>query len=150
MKEKKLFESGMRLYINITNRCNVSCPFCCQYSHPQRKSYMPFELFQRIIDEHKNFEVQFEGGEPTIHPDFNKMVSYCLNHQECNKVIIQSNGIERRLLENCLINRDYKTKLIFKVSFNEYLHDLGESFKIDSNIKNYHLKLNLMDCVLFV
>ncbi|MBQ6628858.1 MAG: hypothetical protein IJH65_08585 [Methanobrevibacter sp.] len=25
-------KKGTRLYINITNRCNTRCPFCCMYS----------------------------------------------------------------------------------------------------------------------
>lgn len=135
----KLFETQMRLYINITNRCNVSCPFCCQYSSPQRNCYMSFETLQSIVDRHEKFEVQFEGGEPTIHPDFIKMVNYCMNHKECGRVVIQSNGIERAILERCLIEKDYWTKLVFKISFNDYLYKLGIPTNADANIKNNHL-----------
>lgn len=139
IKGIKLFEPQMRLYINITNKCNVFCPFCCQYSSPQRDCYMSFKTFQSIIDEHEKFEVQFEGGEPTIHPEFVKMVSYCLNHKECGRVVIQSNGIERALLEQCLIEKDFWTQLVFKISFNEYLYKLGKPSSAHSNIKNNHL-----------
>lgn len=139
IEKTKSFEPQMRLYLNITNKCNVSCPFCCQYSSPQRNCYMSFNTFQNIIDEHEKFEVQFEGGEPTIHPDFVKMVSYCLNHKECGRVVIQSNGIERALLERCLIGKDFWTKLVFKISFNEYLYKLGKPTNGHANIKNNHL-----------
>jgi len=138
--EMKLFEPQMRLYINITNKCNVLCPFCCQYSSPLRNYNMSFDIFKAIIDEHKKFEVQLEGGEPTVHPEFVKMVSYCLKHKECGRVIIQSNGIERTLLERCLIEKDLWTKLIFKISFNDYLYKLGNKPASEhKNIKNNHL-----------
>lgn len=139
MKQMKPFEPQMRLYINITNKCNVSCPFCCQYSSPQRDCYMSFGTFQSIVDEHEKFEVQIEGGEPTIHPEFIRMVSYCLNHKECGRVVIQSNGIERALLERCLIENKLRTKLVFKISFNEYLYNLGKPISVNNNIKNNHL-----------
>nr|WP_280673468.1 hypothetical protein [Dysgonomonas sp. PH5-37] len=100
---------------------------------------MSFDVFRSIVDEHKKFEVQFEGGEPTIHPEFIRMVSYCLNHQECGRVVIQSNGIERALLERCLIEKDFYTKLVFKISFNEYLYKLGVPKSVDYKIKNSHL-----------
>lgn len=139
IEKMKLFEPKMRLYINITNKCNVCCPFCCQYSSPQRDCFMAFDTFQSIVDKHEKFEVQLEGGEPTIHPEFVRMVSYCLNHKECGRVVIQSNGIERALLERCLIEKDLWTKLVFKISFNEYLYKLGKSTSVRNNIKNNHL-----------
>ena len=139
INKKKLFEPKMRLYINITNKCNVSCPFCCQYSNPHRDCFMLFTTFRSIIDEHEKFEVQFEGGEPTLHPEFVEMVSYCLKHKECGRVVIQSNGIERALLERCLVEKDLWTKLVFKISFNEYLYKLGKPTGSTNNIMNNHL-----------
>lgn len=32
-------KSGTRLYINITNGCNVNCPFCCMYKWHEQMQY---------------------------------------------------------------------------------------------------------------
>ena len=34
-----------RLYVNITNHCNVSCPFCCMYSSPGKQTFMAYDKF---------------------------------------------------------------------------------------------------------
>ena len=60
-------KTGTRLYINITNRCNTTCPFCCMYSGVSKTTEMPFETFKNIIDENEGeFELQLEGGEPLL------------------------------------------------------------------------------------
>lgn len=96
---------------------------------------MSFETFKSIVDKHGKFEVQFEGGEPTIHPEFIRMISYYFNHKECGRLIIQSNGMERFLLERYLIEKDFWNKLVFKISFNEYLYKLGKLTNVHNNIK---------------
>ena len=57
-------KKGKRLYINITNKCNVECPFCCMYSNPSNNRFMSFDTFKRIVDETENY-ISFRGY-PTI------------------------------------------------------------------------------------
>ena len=87
-------EKGTRLYINITNRCNTDCPFCCMYSGTSKTLDMKFETFKRIIDDCEGeFEVQFEGGEPLIHKHFYLFLAYAMETGRCKKVNILTNGI---------------------------------------------------------
>ena len=91
-------KDGMRLYINITNYCNLKCPFCCMYSSPKNiYAFMNFETFKQIIDTHKTYdplEVQLEGGEPTtmVEDGFFLFVTYALEQPNVDKLIICSNG----------------------------------------------------------
>ena len=38
-----------RLYINLTNKCNRECPFCCAFSKPNNNTFLNFNQFQSII-----------------------------------------------------------------------------------------------------
>ena len=62
-------KDGKRLYINLTNKCNTECPFCCMYSNERNSRFITFEQYKKIIDSTKqSFELQLEGGEPLLHP----------------------------------------------------------------------------------
>ena len=63
--------------IDLTNRCNLTCPVCFANANVQGYLYEPdFEtvvgMLQRVRDERPvaGRIVQFSGGEPTLHPRF--------------------------------------------------------------------------------
>ena len=87
-----LYGKGTRLYINITNRCNTDCPFCCMYSGTGKTIDMKFDVFRRIVDDcDGEFEIQFEGGEPLIHKNFYLFLEYAIATGRCKKVNILMN-----------------------------------------------------------
>lgn len=132
-------KDGTRLYINITNRCNTSCPFCCMYSGQHKSTDMKFETFKQIIDECSDkFELQLEGGEPLIHPNVYLFIEYAISTGRCMKVNILSNGIIykehlKRLVE---LHKWYKIPFETKISVNYWLLQKHEN----------HLK-EIADCV---
>ena len=72
-------KTGTRLYINITNRCNTTCPFCCMYSGESKSTEMPFETYKQIIDENDGeFELQLEGGEPLLNRNIYLFIEYAI------------------------------------------------------------------------
>ena len=137
--ENKEIKDGMRLYINITNHCNLECPFCCMYSSPKNfNSNMNFETFKHIIDTHKsynNLEVQIEGGEPTtnqmISLGFFLFVTYALEQENVSKVIILSNGTFSKDTFKHLVNLSnvYKKRIEMKISINYWI--IKEKFNND-------------------
>jgi len=66
--------------IDITNRCNLRCPICFANANASgyvyEISYKQAVAMMRLLMENdpKPYAIQFSGGEPTIHPDFLKMV----------------------------------------------------------------------------
>lgn len=65
------------LYIALTHDCNYKCP-CCPCNHHRVDSYLPFSVVESRINEIKQNSgesVTLSGGEPTIHPDFIKIMS---------------------------------------------------------------------------
>jgi uncharacterized radical SAM superfamily Fe-S cluster-containing enzyme len=61
--------------VEITDRCNLTCPVCYSESSPHRPNHRTLEQIEFMLDcvvrnEGHPDVVQISGGEPTIHPDF--------------------------------------------------------------------------------
>ncbi len=80
-----------KIYIEITNLCNLSCSFCPK---TQRKStFMSQEYFERIIEEISPFTdyvYLHVKGEPLLHPRLGSFLTICNEHGL--KVNITTNG----------------------------------------------------------
>ena len=117
-------KDGTRLYINLTNKCNTNCPFCCMYSGTNKNNFLSFESFKEIIDSCSGFfELQLEGGEPLLHKDIFLFIEYAIHTSRCKKIIILSNGflLDKYLKRFLDIKTWYNIPFEFKVSINYYL-----------------------------
>ena len=143
-----------RLYINVTDRCNTNCPFCCMYSGTDNRLDMTFDTFKKIVDDTGSeiFELQLEGGEPLIFPKLYLFIEYAIATGRCAKVIVLTNGIEleknlRRLVQ---IHQWYDTEFRIKVSVNYHLlkvHDnhlktLADLVFATELLPNFNIELN--------
>ena len=87
------------ILIEITERCNLTCPTCFAGSSPQHANAMSLEEFTRQVDrlasrgKRGSDMIQLSGGEPTLHPDFLDMVDLLFDRGFDN-VCINSNGIK--------------------------------------------------------
>lgn len=118
-------KQGTRLYINITNHCNIDCPFCCMYSGRDKGTYMNEDTFQGIIDDVSGgFELQLEGGEPLCHNQVLEFIEYAIATGRCNRVIILTNGIKlpEYFEEFKRIAQTYKIEVLIKISINYYIN----------------------------
>ena len=67
------------ILIDITNACNEKCSNCTRFCGNHKKPFfMSFETFKRAVDSMKGFEglVALIGGEPTLHPQFERFAEY--------------------------------------------------------------------------
>jgi hypothetical protein len=67
------------IQIEITNACPKRCSNCTRFcGHHQEPFFMDFETFKQAVDSMKGFKgiIGIMGGEPTIHPEFEKFVRY--------------------------------------------------------------------------
>jgi MoaA/NifB/PqqE/SkfB family radical SAM enzyme len=71
-----------RLTVELTNICNLHCSYCLRdedalYHNPA--NFLPLELFARVARDARDSmgieQVMFTGGEPTLHPDFGKLIA---------------------------------------------------------------------------
>jgi 7,8-dihydro-6-hydroxymethylpterin dimethyltransferase len=82
--------------VELTSSCNLSCPMCYASSGPggQHVSYEDCcRAIDRLVEVEGRPEVlQLSGGEPTIHPDFQRILAYAIA-QPIDYVMINTNGI---------------------------------------------------------
>lgn len=83
--------------IEVTDRCNLTCPTCYASSSPTHGRHRTLEEIKRMIDvvvksEGEPDVVQLSGGEPTIHPDFFEILDYCKT-QPIKHLMVNTNGI---------------------------------------------------------
>lgn len=81
------------LEIEITNRCNFNCLHCYPNAHPKHNDISIY-LFKKILSEAKEMDVPMvilTGGEPTLHPEFEKMVQD-LHNRNFLVTVLQTNG----------------------------------------------------------
>ncbi len=67
-----------KVYVEITNNCNLQCGFCQKSSRLQQT--MPVELFQKILKELKpytNYIYLHVKGEPLLHPQIEQILDEC-------------------------------------------------------------------------
>lgn len=85
-----------RIWIELTDHCNLKCPLCPNQSLPKgEKGYIPLELFKKIIDQipREVYDLNlFHRGEPLLHPHLIEMIDYA-----------QGRGIPCRIHTNATI-----------------------------------------------
>ncbi|MBU5437354.1 SPASM domain-containing protein [Tissierella sp. MSJ-40] len=80
-----------KVYIEITNVCNLQCDFCPQIM--REPNFMGIEEFTHILSEIKGFTdyIYFHiKGEPLLHPDIDKFLD--ISYEKGFKVNITTNG----------------------------------------------------------
>jgi len=82
--------------VEITSSCNLSCPMCYASSGPGGK-HLSYEecccSIDRLVQVEGRAEVlQLSGGEPTIHPEFARILEYACE-QAIDIVMINTNGV---------------------------------------------------------
>lgn len=74
--------------IDITNACVHSCSNCTRMcGHHKKPYFMSWETFKRAVDSMDGFEggVSMMGGEPTLHPEFERFAEYLNSKYETPK-----------------------------------------------------------------
>ena len=68
------------LCFEIIEKCLNNCKFCSSNSNCNKTQIIKFEDFKRVIDYFMLTggieELSLSGGEPLLHPDLLKMISY--------------------------------------------------------------------------
>lgn len=95
--------------VEITERCNLTCPMCYAYSSPSERDYtleeIEMRLDQLIAIEGKGISLQISGGEPSVRKDLDKIAAM-VKRKGFGHLEMVSNGI--RLARE----RDFAQKLV--------------------------------------
>lgn len=67
------------IQIDITNACIHQCSNCTRFcGHHKKPFFMDFDTFKKAVDSLDGYvgTIGVMGGEPTLHPEFNKIANY--------------------------------------------------------------------------
>ena len=83
--------------IEITDRCNLTCPTCYAMSSPHYGRHRTLQEVEQMLDiivanEGAPDVVQISGGEPTIHPDFFDILDIA-KQKPIRHLMVNTNGI---------------------------------------------------------
>src|SRR5687767_8223295 len=84
--------------IEITDRCNLTCPTCYAGSSPTYGRHRTLDEVKKMLDaavtnEHEPDVVQISGGEPTLHPQLFEILDYAKS-LPIKHLMLNTNGIQ--------------------------------------------------------
>jgi 7,8-dihydro-6-hydroxymethylpterin dimethyltransferase len=83
--------------LEVTDRCNLTCPTCYAMSGPNHGRHRTLVEIEQMLDlivknEGEPDVVQISGGEPTVHPDFFKILDIAKT-KPIRHLMLNTNGI---------------------------------------------------------
>lgn len=112
-----------RIYVALTNACNRACPWCSTHSGPERSTWIDEAAFRGALPAEGPFELQLEGGEPTLHPRLLDLVALAEATGRCRRYVLCTNGVRlpRRPAALARWLERWPRPLTVKVSVNHHL-----------------------------
>ena len=131
-----------KIYLEITNGCNLNCKFCIKNS--RKTEYISINNFKLILDKLKNYTdyLYFHVlGEPLLHPKINELIDIASKDFKINITTngylinnIKTNNIRQLNISLHSFNNNYNIKL------QDYLDNIFN--KIDT-LNNTYISLRL-------
>ena len=117
-----------KIYIEITNICNLNCSFCSKDNKPKKEiTVKEFEHILKEIDEYTDYIYLHVKGEPLLHKSFKEILNLCKKYNK--KVNITTNGtlLKKRLddILNSNIVRQINISLQSLISL-DYINEIIE------------------------
>lgn len=149
--------------IDPSNLCNFRCKFCAIQCKEEtlnfKKQFMPFELFQKIIDDLKAFPERLKvlrvngQGEPLLNPDICAMIQYAKENHVADYIELITNGsqlnheLNRRLIDTgidririsieALDQEGYQSISGTKIDFEKFLANIKDLHDISGQCEIY-------------
>jgi 7,8-dihydro-6-hydroxymethylpterin dimethyltransferase len=84
--------------VEICDFCNLRCPVCYASSGPDRQQFRSLDQIERMLDavvrnEGEPDVVQISGGEPTMHPDFFRVLELA-KARPIRHLMVNTNGVK--------------------------------------------------------
>jgi len=113
------------VFVNVTNRCNMSCPICVDNVPSMRFTFEPpLDYFRKIFDHFAEFSplpsIDLSGGEPTVRDDLFHIIEMAQSYGFLVRVV--TNGL--RLAESDYCRRLASTGAIILFSYDGAIPEL--------------------------
>ncbi|MBR3887611.1 MAG: SPASM domain-containing protein [Clostridia bacterium] len=119
-----------RVYIEITNVCNLKCNFCLP--HHRENRFMTFEEFKLILNKIKpytNYIYMHVKGEPLLHPDVDRFIEYAYNE-----------GFLINLTTNATLLKNH-------LHITKYLRQINISLHATNSLEIVQVAKQIKDCI---
>ena len=132
-----------KIYIEITNKCNLNCEFCIQ--NKRSNKYISIDEFNTILDKIKDYTdyLYFHIlGEPLLHPNILELINIASNNFKIN---ITTNGYLITKLKNNTNIRQLNISLhSYDIRYNKELNKyLDDIFDTIDTLDNTYISLRL-------
>lgn len=88
-------QDSIKVEWNLGKRCNYDCSYCPSSIHDNTSPHTDIEILKSTIDKlvaiGKPIRLSFTGGEPCVHPKFDKLLTYA-REQGIDWVSVTTNG----------------------------------------------------------
>ena len=115
-----------KIYLEITNQCNLKCPFCIQ--NKRKAKYLNIEEFKLIlnkIEDYTDYLYFHVMGEPLLHPNICEFIDIAAPKFKIN---ITTNGY--------LINRLHGIKNIRQINISLHSYDSKNNITVEEYMNN--------------
>jgi len=103
--------------------CNFNCPYCfASEIRSEEKVWITEEQFNEILNFHKvsnQREVRLIGGEPTLHPEFTKLLNRVVNDDYFTNIMLFTNGSFSDEVASALILASHVKHVACLINLNE-------------------------------
>lgn len=124
------------MYIEITNRCNLSCSFCSVNNNVKREmSLGQFELILKKINDYTDYLYLHVKGEPLIHSELDGILKLCEKYGK--KVNITTNGVLIDKRADVLIDNKIRQLNISLHSENNKVNYLDDILSVVDKMDSY-------------
>jgi len=121
-----------RIYIEITNVCNLRCDFCPRTA--RKPEFMSVEAFNNILDQlkgHTRYLFFHVKGEPLLHPKIGEFLD--ISHEKGFNVNITTNGTLIDKVRDVLLSKPALRQINFSLhSFDGHGEDHGKDAYIEN------------------
>ena len=115
-----------KIYVEITNSCNLNCSFCS--GHSRKKEFLAVDKFKQLLDKlegHTKYLYFHLMGEPLVHPYINELINLASNRFNIN---LTTNGY--------FINRIKDNKNIRQINISLHSFDDKRNKSLDEYLNN--------------
>lgn len=145
---RQFIKNVTTIEINPTELCNLKCNFCPRSTfYPNQNLHMSLETAEEIYSQ--LMDIKYKGwvsitgrGEPTLHPEFDKLSAIFQRKERTWKVKSTTNGKNLKKWWDALMEYDLVTYSLYKEN-KEQAKTIKEKYKHIKNMDIKHRPINM-------
>ncbi|MEI6614249.1 MAG: radical SAM protein, partial [Chrysiogenales bacterium] len=125
----------LRLWVEISSRCNLRCPVCPNKDlPPSQKGDMNWPLFKKVIDQARGFVFEINlhhRGESLLHPEIGRYINYAAANEIFSKLHTNGTLLNREISEDILASGLQR----LSISFDGFNAAVYEKNRVDASFE---------------